>query len=153
MIALTIHQPWAWAVVEGHKALENRSWSTGYRGLLAIHASRTWDVAGAEAVPTLLPPGVLTPGMWRQTLPAGAVVGVAELVDVCPGGPVSGSPLRACRCTDRWAMPGQRHWLLRDVRRLPVPVPVRGRQQLWHLPSHIAAAVAAQLRPVESEAS
>lgn len=36
--ALSIKQPWAWAIIEGFKDVENRSWPTSYRGPLFIHA-------------------------------------------------------------------------------------------------------------------
>lgn len=38
MKALTLHQPWASFVALGMKTIETRSWSTSYRGPLAIHA-------------------------------------------------------------------------------------------------------------------
>lgn len=37
---LTIRQPWAWLIVKGHKPVENRVWSTHYRGWIAIHAGK-----------------------------------------------------------------------------------------------------------------
>jgi ASCH domain len=43
---LSIQQPWAWAIVEGHKRVENRTWTTPYRGPVLIHAAVT--VRGAE---------------------------------------------------------------------------------------------------------
>ena len=45
--ALTIKQPWASAIAFGDKRVENRSWPTAYRGLLAIHAGASidWDAA------------------------------------------------------------------------------------------------------------
>ncbi len=39
MKALTVRQPWAWALMEGGKDIENRKWATTYRGPLAIHAA------------------------------------------------------------------------------------------------------------------
>lgn len=36
--ALSIRQPWAWAITKGWKPVENRTWKTSYRGPLAIHA-------------------------------------------------------------------------------------------------------------------
>lgn len=36
---LTLWQPWAWAVANG-KNVENRHWTTPYRGLVAFHASQ-----------------------------------------------------------------------------------------------------------------
>lgn len=44
MKALTIRQPWASLIAAGVKTIETRSWSTRYRGPLAIHAGRRWDV-------------------------------------------------------------------------------------------------------------
>lgn len=40
MKALSIRQPWAWLIVNGHKDIENRTWSTGTRGPILIHASK-----------------------------------------------------------------------------------------------------------------
>lgn len=41
MKALSIRQPWAWLIVNGHKDVENRSWQTKFRGPVLIHASKT----------------------------------------------------------------------------------------------------------------
>ncbi len=40
MKALSIRQPWAWLIVNGHKAIENRSWPTKFRGRFLIHAGK-----------------------------------------------------------------------------------------------------------------
>lgn len=40
MKALTLHQPWASLIALGVKTVETRSWSTAYRGPLAIHAAK-----------------------------------------------------------------------------------------------------------------
>ena len=37
---LTLRQPWAWLVVFGGKDVENRSWTTEYRGPILIHAGK-----------------------------------------------------------------------------------------------------------------
>ena len=34
MKALSIHQPWAWAILNAGKTVENRTWSTNYQGPL-----------------------------------------------------------------------------------------------------------------------
>lgn len=39
MRALSVRQPWAWLIVNGHKDIENRVWPTRYTGPLLIHAS------------------------------------------------------------------------------------------------------------------
>lgn len=43
MKALTLIQPWASLITEGIKTIETRSWSTKYRGPLAIHAGKKVD--------------------------------------------------------------------------------------------------------------
>ena len=40
MRAITLHQPWASLIALGIKSVETRSWVTGYRGQLAIHAAK-----------------------------------------------------------------------------------------------------------------
>jgi len=39
--ALSVRQPWAWAIVQGLKPWENRSRRFNYRGPVLIHASKT----------------------------------------------------------------------------------------------------------------
>lgn len=38
MRAITVQQPWAWAIAERHKPIENRGQNVTYRGEVAIHA-------------------------------------------------------------------------------------------------------------------
>ena len=40
MRALSIRQPWAWLVVNGFKDIENRTWSTTFRGRIYVHAGQ-----------------------------------------------------------------------------------------------------------------
>jgi hypothetical protein len=42
MKAITIIQPWATLIALGEKKFETRSWTTKYRGPLAIHAGMKW---------------------------------------------------------------------------------------------------------------
>lgn len=46
MKALSLKQPWAWAVISLGKDIENRTWSTSYRGRFLIHASKSFDLDG-----------------------------------------------------------------------------------------------------------
>ena len=39
MKVIVIRQPWAWLIVNGFKDIENRTWTTRYRGTLLIQAS------------------------------------------------------------------------------------------------------------------
>lgn len=40
MKALSIRQPWAWAILHTGKSVENRDWYTEYRGRVLLHASK-----------------------------------------------------------------------------------------------------------------
>ena len=37
---LSILQPWAWLIVNGHKPVENRVWPTKFRGRILIHVGK-----------------------------------------------------------------------------------------------------------------
>lgn len=41
--ALSIMQPWAWLIINGHKDVENRIWPTRFRGEVLIHAGKKYD--------------------------------------------------------------------------------------------------------------
>lgn len=43
MMALTLQQPWAEFIMAGIKPVENRVWRAAYRGVLLIHAGKTFD--------------------------------------------------------------------------------------------------------------
>ena len=74
MKALSVQQPWAWAIIHAGKDIENRTWKTRQRGIIAIHAS------GKVQREAILP--------RRSTKPqpddflCGAIIGVVERVAV-----------------------------------------------------------------------
>ncbi|MEH2033227.1 MAG: ASCH domain-containing protein [Nostoc sp.] len=41
MKALSVRQPWAWAIIYALKDIENRGWPINYRGDILIHAAKT----------------------------------------------------------------------------------------------------------------
>ena len=61
-LALSIRQPWAWAIVYGGKAVENRDWRSRYTGRLLIHASKTFDLDGYEWIEDAVEAGDLDLG-------------------------------------------------------------------------------------------
>jgi hypothetical protein len=76
MKALSVRQPYAYLILKGIKRIENRTWSTNYRGPLAIHASLRWhdrSIDEIEATHRLCIP---------RELPLGGIIGVIDLVDV-----------------------------------------------------------------------
>ena len=58
MKAISIQQPWAWAIIHAGMDVENRTWNTHYRGLLAIHApakrKSVWNHAALFALWVML---------------------------------------------------------------------------------------------------
>lgn len=76
MKALSLMQPWAWAVVKNLKPIENRKWPTKYRGEILIHASMTYDPMG-EII--LRENGIEVPA--RPLLSYGALIGKVTIMD------------------------------------------------------------------------
>ncbi len=46
--ALSLRQPWAWAVIRAGKDVENRTWQRAFRGPLLVHASQRFDRQGYD---------------------------------------------------------------------------------------------------------
>jgi hypothetical protein len=82
MRALTILQPWADLIMSGRKRVENRTWSTKYRGRLYIHAGKARDQLVLTEVD-----GVVVcarTGKRPEDLKFGHVLGIAVLLDCLP---------------------------------------------------------------------
>lgn len=87
--ALSIRQPWAFAIVKGYKPVENRKWRTEIRGTVLIHASLNEDkrnlgwVLKKIAEQASLPLGVVseTYQMHLESGAVGAIVGSADITD------------------------------------------------------------------------
>lgn len=131
MRALTVRQPYAYAIACGEKTIENRTWNTTYRGLIAIHSAARPEPAAAFARVAMHLGLALDDLRGRSVL--GALVAVARLTGVCsnalPASPMS--PV-CCGC-GAWAVNGQRHFQLADIRPLPEPIPTSGALNLWPL--------------------
>ena len=78
-IAISIRQPWAWAIIHAGKDVENRTWSTSFRGPVVIHAAKgmTRDENEAAAGFMHFQLGIVAP--LSIHLPRGGIVGVAEI--------------------------------------------------------------------------
>lgn len=85
MIALSIRQPWAWLIVNGHKNVENRTWPTNYRGNFLVHAGLTCKQADYDAallfVEAFIDPALVYEVPDIGELQLGGVVGMAKLVN------------------------------------------------------------------------
>lgn len=88
MKALSIRQPWAWAILHAGKNIENRTWNTTFRGRFLIHAGASLDKAAYQLMRLYPMPGVILPE--PHAFPRGGIVGRATLVDVMrPGSPMT----------------------------------------------------------------
>lgn len=148
MRALTLWQPWAWAVVAGHKPVENRLWPppANMMGVpFAIHAGKRWDRKGEVAIGAA---GVALPATDPLVDARGAVIGIATVERVVRStatpGFDSSHPGTLTDYERLWYF-GPYGWLLRDVVRLSKPVPCRGFQLFWTLPVDVQAEVRRQL--------
>lgn len=143
--ALSVRQPFAWAIAVGAKPVENRTYGVRYRGLLAIHASK--NVRREDLDNPLILEAIADHGFTINEGPSslGAVVAVAELCG-CHRWPAAGECNGRSRpACSPWAALDQWHWRLRNVRPLPEPVPCKGRLGLWWLPEDVERAVTGQL--------
>jgi hypothetical protein len=126
MKVLSLTQPWAWLVVHGGKNVENRTWTTKFRGRFLIHAAKgmTRDqYLDARSFAHKVDPEVARRLPRYEALERGGIVGVAELVDVLP------KP-RLCELPDGWRMAGQFGFVLRNVEPLPFH-PCKGSLGFW----------------------
>lgn len=114
MKALSVRQPWAWAIVAGLKPVENRTWQTNYRGPLLIHAGRRDDPDGFRFLESH---GIATP----EDLLRGGMIGRVELIDI------------ATKHPSIWAQPGCFNWLLANALQTPFRS-MRGRLGLFEAP-------------------
>lgn len=116
MHALSIMQPWAWLIANGHKDVENRIWSTKFRGEFLIHAGKRFDLDGYHAVKTLIAVYKL-PIVLPEKFELGGIVGQAEV--------------HGC-VTDHdshWFF-GPYGFLIRNAKPLPF-IPMRGKLQFF----------------------
>jgi hypothetical protein len=125
--AISLWQPWASLMACGVKRHETRHWSTAYRGPIAIHASKTVDIAGA---PDKLCLDALGP-YWSKTVPQGAVVAIGTLAAVTAAERAADHLTAADLAAGNFT-PGRFAWRVEMVRRLQAPIPTIGRQGLFN---------------------
>lgn len=130
MKAFSIRQPWAWLIVNGHKDIENRSWSTKFRGRVLIHAGKEMTDAefedAATSIAMLRPIDPLPLGEMAKA-PRGGIVGVATIVDCVP----------PARRASGWHVDGAFGFLIADARPLPF-VPCKGALSFFNVPTDVA---------------
>ena len=136
MRVLTIWEPWASLIALGVKRVENRGWSTAYRGPLLIHAGKRWKRAEVEeTLAELVELGMLTeqqvPSLVSLQANLGKVIARTEIV--------------GCRAVgvddpDPWAMAGGFALELGEVIRL-VPFDLKGMQGMFSLDPRMSSKI------------
>ncbi len=84
MKAITLWQPWASLMATGAKRFETRSWSTSFRGLVAIHAAKKSFDTNPYLDRELHPfaSALDLPDIYSfDSLPTGCIIATAELVN------------------------------------------------------------------------
>jgi hypothetical protein len=126
MRALTVRQPWAWAIIHGDKRIENRNWKNRYTiGRIAIHAGLGDD--GFDNYPKR------KKRPQRHQLVYGAIIGVVEIVDV------------VTTHQSVW-FEGKYGWVLRNPRPLRKSIKCKGKLGLWELSTKHANQFSSELR-------
>lgn len=148
MKCLSMTQPWATLVALGAKRIETRSWTTNYRGPLAIHAANAFPMAAQWLCTSPLFNNVLQlHGHSPKTrLPLGAIVATCELIAVKrifpesygwqwegPTGRLHSYPYTEQELAFGDFAPGRYAWLLADVKPLARPFMAKGSLGLWEL--------------------
>jgi hypothetical protein len=133
--AISLTQPWATLVVIGAKHYETRSWFTGHRGPLIIHASKGFPsdcraLAKTEPFRRCLQ---LAGYNHPDDLPIGALVGRAIMSECM-------STIHATGGVQNWEQerqfgdfsPGRYAWLFVKPARIASPIPCAGKLGLWN---------------------
>lgn len=130
MKALTISQPFASLIADGHKWIENRTWPTSYRGPLAIHAGKGTQYLTRKEL---------------KDVPHGCILATAELVacvrlsEIRDRNEIAARRHHKVAGTDRTWSEAERHkhaegpwcWILDNVTKLESPIDATGAQGLW----------------------
>jgi hypothetical protein len=118
--AITIWQPWAWAIMEAGKDIENRSWRPPHSLIgrrIAIHAAaRKTDRALCRWIENEFD----LPSVPRD-LPTGCVLGTVILAGV----------IDPHNEPDGWHERGFWGWQLSAPKPFREPIPARGYQRIW----------------------
>lgn len=123
MKVLTIKQPWATLIMQGHKRFEFRSWQTKYRGELLIHAGKGIDKEAMKRLAKYLP----------EELPYGKILGKVKLVDCIKMSPEF-KELLLKENSDIYTKSSFKEnygWQVSDVEVFENPIDVKGHLSLW----------------------
>lgn len=126
MKALSIRQPWAWAILHAGKDVENRDWKNAWapKEPLLLHAAKGCPEYLSAAATIEQLSGKRPPPL--EQLPRGGIVGSFQVVQA----------VRHDQPTSRWAIPGQVHLHLAQVKELPF-VELQGQLGFFEVPQAV----------------
>lgn len=114
MKAISLWQPWASLIADGRKVWETRPRPLSHRGLLAIHAGLSVDMAACEKF-----------GYNPETIECGAVLCIVNMVDCVQ------FPHPSCTADSYGNYADGRYGYALELIQRIEPVPARGYQMLW----------------------
>lgn len=124
---ISLWQPWATLIALGKKRMETRSYSTPYRGLLAIHAAKRWR----DDQQAMIKQAVFRDALGGAEIPLGGFVALARIADCKPA-------IEVMPAADDQAFgdfrAGRFAWQLEDVWSIEF-VEASGRQGFWSVPA------------------
>ena len=129
--ALSIKNPWAGLIIAKIKTVENRSWSTMYSGTLAIVSSAKPDRQAMEDMESKY--GILPPECYIH----GAILGTVDVTGMlwtAEDGVAESDHPRVTKKMLAWWNPDSVGWIMERPKRLPSPVPYKGRLGLYSIP-------------------
>ena len=144
MKAITVRQPWAWAIIFGQKDVENRTRNIAgsYRGPVVIHAAkRIEEDEFVDALRFFDGMGFERPQGKVGDLGFGVALGIVELCGAHRPGVGDFGPDEGPACSP-WAMDAEWHLELANPRPFPEPIPYRGALGLWNFPDDLLPEVA-----------
>ncbi len=145
MKCISLWQPWATLVVIGAKRIETRSWSTKYRGPIAIHAAKNWNqtlinMCGEDFFRKTLGPLCVDAGYCSYSrealehiLPRGCVLGTVELTDCADIVAMNRVSIGRQELAFGDFADGRYAWSLSEPRQFVQPVPCVGRQGIFNI--------------------
>lgn len=130
MKCISIQQPWASLILDGHKAVENRSWECLFRGTVLVHAGKKLD---KDALEWLAVEGFTED---KLKLEMGCILGTVDIIG-CDRKDTG----------DKWECWGQFHWRLANPRRFSTPIPYRGALGIFLVPDSVVNDALREVRP------
>jgi len=138
MKAISVKHPWPWLMFHGTplKDIENRDWSTKYRGELYIHCSKLVDTLECDAAMALIRRHRLNielPTIAELKRTAGRIIGRVTVTD-------------CVRRSDSPWFVGEYGFVLDDSKLLATPVYCRGSLSLWDVPELTRRVIEEQIK-------